>query len=283
MSWTNRTTVKTHLQDSQADTLHFENEPVTLEGLAATPLLHRLLTENSETVKWCALNAPTVDNSITLTGTDWSDLAHSNIVPDSVVVTLDERLSQMYVAEKDYIIDAEHGRIRRTSSSSIPTLTTVMVYYLYCTPFQKTTDYTIDHDAGTIARTADGLIPDGATVLVDYDVAAATVSDALIDAAILEAEDKILAHLSSDYGPSSTDQGLKTGATELTLAIVAEAKAMEALSNVTVSNPDNRAAEWLKLAQNLETQAWRTLAPFLYPTARRSPAVRSNLYAADQS
>jgi hypothetical protein len=228
------------------------------------------------------LNAPVSDGPITLTGADWSQLAHANIVPDSVVVALDETLRQMYVAEKDYIIDAEQGRIRRTSTSSIPTLTTVMVYYLYCTLFQKTEDYTIDYDSGTIARVAKGTIPDGATVLVDYDVAAATTSDALIDQAIIEAEDKILAHLSSDYGPSSTDQGLETGATELALALITEAKAMEALTNITLSNPNNRAAEWLNLAQKLETQAWRTLAPFLDPTARRSSVVRSNLYGTEK-
>ncbi|MFH1009689.1 MAG: hypothetical protein V1784_00465 [bacterium] len=283
MSWTNRTTVKTHLQDAEVGVLHYENEPAALSGTEATPLWHRLLTENSETVKWCILNAPVADGPITLTGTNWSDLAHSNILPDSIVVTLDETLSQMYVQEKDYIVDTEQGRIRRTSSSSIPSETQVYVYYLYCALFQKTTDYAIDYDAGTLARVLNGAIPDGATVLVDYDVAAATVSDALIDQAIVEAEDKILVHLSSDYGPSSTDQGLKTGATELTLAIVAEAKAMEALADVTLSNPDNRAAEWLKLAQKLETQAWRTLAPFLDPTARRSSVVRSNLYGTDQS
>jgi len=282
MSWTNRTTVKTHLQDAQTDILHFEDEPITLNGTTAAPLLHRLLTEDSETVKWCILNAPVSDGPITLTGTDWSQLAHANIVPDSVVVALDETLSQMYVAEKDYIIDGEQGRIRRTSSSSIPSQTEVYVHYLYCALFQKTTDYVIDYDAGTIARAANGAIPDGATVLADYDVAAATTSDALIDQAIVEAEDKILAHLSSDYNPSSTDQGLKTGATELALALIAEAKAMEALANITLSNPNNRAAEWLNLAQKLETQAWRTLAPFLDPTARRSSAVRSNLYATDE-
>jgi len=281
MSWTNRTTVKTHLQDAQTDIFHFEDEPITIEGTTPAPLSHRLLLEDSETVKWCILNAPVSDGPITLTGTDWSDLAHTNIAPDSVVVTLDETLSQTYMLEKDYIIDYEQGRIRRTSSSSIPSQTVVKVFYLYYAPFQKTTDYTMDYDAGTIARVTDGAIPDGATVLVDYDAAAATVSDALIDQAIVEAEDKILAHLSSDYGPSSTDQGLKTGATELALALVAEAKAMEALANVTLSNPDNRAAEWLKLAQKLETQAWRTLAPFLDPTARRSSVVRSNLYGTE--
>ncbi len=281
MSWTNRTTVKTHLQDSEIGVLHHEDEPIILNGTTPAPLSHRLLTEDSETVKWCILNAPVADGPVTLSGVEWSDLAHSNIVPDSVVVTLDETLGLMYVQEKDFIVDAEQGRIRRTSSSSIPSETQVYVYYLYCALFQKTTDYAMDYDAGTIARVTDGAIPDGATVLVDYDVAAATVSDALVDEAIIEAEDKILAHLSSDYGPSSTDQGLKTGATELTLAIITEAKAMEALANITLSNPDDRAAEWLNLAQKLEAQAWRTLAPFLDPTARRSPAVRSNLYATD--
>lgn len=281
MSWTDRSIVKTHLQNAEVGSLHFEDEPVTLEGTTATALTHRLLTEDSETVKWCTLKLPVTDGPITLVDTDWSDLAHGNIVPDSVLVALDETLTQVYVREKDYIVDNEQGRIRRTETSSIPSPMDVMVYYLYDTPFGKTTDYTIDYDAGTLARVDGGDIPDGATVLVDYDVAAATISDALIDQAIVEAEDKILAYLSSDYGPSSDDQGLETGATELTLAIIAEAEAMEALQNEVLSGPDDRAAEWLKLTQKLETQAWRTLAPFLDPTARRGPVVRSNLYGTE--
>jgi hypothetical protein len=282
MSWTDRSTVKTHLQDARTDSLHFEDEPATLEGTTAAVLAHRFLTEDSETVKWCTLKTPTADGPIMLEGTDWSDLAHADIVPDSVVVSLDETLTQVYVREKDYIIDNEQGRIRRTETSTIPSLIPLMVYYLYYAQFQKTTDYTIDYDAGLLTRVDEGSIPDGATVLVDYDVAAATIGDALIDQVIVEAEDKILVHLSSDYGPSSTDQGLKTGATELALAIIAEAMAMEALQNELLSNADNRAAEWLGLAQRLEVQAWRTLAPFLDPTARRGPVVLSNLYGTEE-
>lgn len=282
MSWTDRSIVKTHLQDARIDSLHVEDEPATLEETAAAVLAHRLLTEDSETVKWCTLKKPTADGPIVLEDTDWSDLAHANIVPDSVLVALDETIFQVWVCEKDYIIDYEQGRIRRTETSSIPSEIPVMVYYLYYTPFQGTTDYTIDYDAGLLTRVDGGSIPDGATVLVDYDVAAATISDALIDQAIVEAEDKILVHLSSDYGPSSPDQGLKTGATELTLAIVAEAMALEALQNELLSNAEDRAAEWLALAQKLEVQAWRTLAPFLDPTARRSPVVRSNLYGTEE-
>ncbi len=282
MSWTNRTTVKTHFQDAETGILHIENESATLSGTDETVLSHRLLTEDSETVKWCTLKAPVADGLILLDGTDWENLAHSNILPYSVVVALNETLSTIYVDEKDYIIDREQGRIRRTASSSIPSQTNVMVYYLYDTPFVKTTDYTIDYDAGTLTRVDDGGIPDGATVKVDYDIAAVSLSDALIDQAIVEAEDKILTHLSTDYNASSPDQGLKTGATELAIAIIAEAKAMEALAHETLSNPNNRAEQWLELATKLERQAWRTLAPFLDPTARRSSVVRSNLYGTDE-
>lgn len=281
MSWTDKTTVKTHFKNAETGCLHFENEPVTLESTTTASLLHRLLGEDSETVKWCTLKTPASDGPITLSGADWEDLTHSNIKPQTVLVSLNIMTSHMYVEEKDYIIDYEQGRIRRTSSSTIPDPTPVMVYYLYDTVFDKTDDYTIDYDAGTLTRVSDGDIPDGATVLVDYDVSMPNISDALIEQAITEAEDKILAHLSTDYGPSSTDQGLKTGATELTIAIVAEAEAMKALTCPELSDADNRAQQWMELSKQLELQAWRTLAPFLDPTVRRSSIVQSNLYGTE--
>ena len=65
--------------------------------------------------------------------------------------------------------------------------------------------------------------PDGAAVLVDYTVTAGCVEDDLVDQAITEAEDIILRSLAEEYNASSTNQGLKTGATELALSIICRA------------------------------------------------------------
>jgi hypothetical protein len=69
--------------------------------------------------------------------------------------------------------------------------------------------------------------------------------------------------LKDDYSASSTDQGLKTGATELTLAIVANAKAMDMMLKLPSDDADGAARQWRDMSMRYEAQAWRTLDRFL--------------------
>lgn len=274
-NWTNSALVKTHLLDAFEGSIHFEDLEVTLEGTTASDLPHRLLTPSSETVKWCIGVTPT-EETPTLTDEDWSNLAQDDIVPGSVLVALHPILTNVYAEGEDFIVDYEGGRIRRATGSGIATPMPVYVWYLYFFAFTITTDYLIDYEAGTLTRAGGGGIPSGATILIDYNVAATDIASSLIDNAILQAEDKILGRLSSAYGAGSSDQGLKTGATELTLSIIAQALAIYQLQHETLDVPDDRAHQWRQLASNFENQAWQTLAPFLDPTPRRAPQSHPN-------
>lgn len=273
--WTTPTLVKDHLLHVFTGALHFEDEEVKLVGTTPTALQHRRLSAGSEVVKWNIGKIP-IEDTVTMTGTTPESLTYGNIVKGSVFVALHPILTTTYVEEKDYIVDYLKGTIQRTSTSTIISATTVYVWYLYSTLLILTTDYTIDYETGELTRVAGWGIPDGATVLIDYDVEMSTIADALIDAAIVEAEDKILLHLSASYTIASGDQGLKTGSMELAISIITQALAIYALQFPSLTDSDQRAEEFRQLSLRFENQAWRTLAPFLDPTARVGPVRKAN-------
>lgn len=273
-NWTTNELVKTHLLNPFQGSLHFENQEVVLTDTDETSLAHRLITDNSETVKLILLSTLSKE-SVTLTDEDWESLAQDDIAPDTVLLATHELLSTVYVEGDDYIVDYELGKIRRSNTTSIANPATLTIWYKYFHAYIKTTHYTIDYDAGTLARVG-ATIPNGATVLIDYDVSAADIAETLVTNAVLQAEDKILYLLSDDYGAASGDQGLITGATELALSIVMQALSIYLLQHSTIEGPHSRATEFRNLSWKLEKQAFETLSPFLDPTIRRSPTTKTN-------
>ncbi len=276
MSWTDANTVKTHLMQSEIAAGTVENEEHTLWGTDAVQLHSTLITSGSEEVKTIDLGSPYSQGALTLTGSNWANFDHSDIVPESVTAAADPHRATVYVEGTDYIVDYENGRVRRAAGSAIGDGASVYFWYLYYTVHIKDTDYTIDYDAGTIIRIDAAGIANGGIVYIDYETTASTASDALIADAITQAEDKILARLSAEYGADSGDQGLKTGATELAVAIVCNAKAMDIMNRVHSGASDDMAKQWRELSQRYEVQAWRTLAPFLAKPAVRGGRTKVN-------
>ncbi|MBU1881042.1 hypothetical protein KKA08_03345 [bacterium] len=276
MSWTTLATIRKHLSDAEVASTTIENQEQVLIGTDQVQLLHKSLTTASEEVKSIDLASPHSAGGLSLSGVSWLNLAHANLVPETVVVAADQALETVYVEGSDYVVDYENGKIKRVSGSSIPDETTSYIWYFYFTIHTKDTDYEIDYSGGKLNRIAIGAIPDGATVFVDYTTSAGTVTDDLINQAITEAEDKILARLQEDYSASSTDQGLKTGATELSLTIVCNAKAMDMMLKLPSDESDGAARQWAELSRRYERQAWKTLDRFLQPRAWRGAQAISN-------
>ena len=270
MSFTTALLIKKHLLTSPFPELVIRNHPVTLTEMDPVELPHHNLVSESDVVKWDTHAAPVADNSVTLKSEEWQNINHAQVVPGTVLVTLSEALTTIYVEELDYQVDYAAGRIRRLAGGSIPDYQLVLIYYSYYSLFERGTDYTIDSENGILTRREDGDIPNGASVLVDYTVTSGTVEDDLIAEAITEAEDVIVRFLAPEYNASSADQGLKTGATELALSIICRAQAMEALARRATSDVSGRAKEWQQLARMYEQKAWQTLAPFLLPMSLRS-------------
>ncbi len=276
MSWTTVEIVRKHLLETANPEATVEDEQHVLTGTDAVTLANAAITTGSEEVKTIDLGSPYSAGAQTLTGTAWSNLPHANLTPDSAVVTADLALDTVYIEGTDYVMDYELGKIKRVSGGAIPDGGTVYVWYFYYTVHQKDTDYTFDYDAGTLARFDGGAIADGSAVFVDYATSAGTVAEGLIEEAILEAEDKITARLAAGYPSDPVEQGIVTGATELALAIVCNAKAMDLMLKLPSDEADGAAAQWREMSRRYEAQAWSTLDRFLAARARRGSAAVRN-------
>ena len=276
MSFTNPDTIKIHLLNNAFGEFPVRRYPVQLTEYDEVALPHHPLIAESDAVKWDTAIEPTLEGPISLNSFDWAVLNAQHLVEGSAIVSLTAGLDTVYREELDYQVDAENGRIRRAAGGTIPDGQTVYVHYYAYTLFERDSDYEINSVQGTIRRASGSAIPDGANVLVDYAVPAGSVTDALIEQAITEAEDRIVRALAEGYDENSTDQGLATGATELALAILARDQAAEVLARLDSSDSASRARQWESLAESFETRAWRVLAPFLDPYALRSPEVRSH-------
>lgn len=276
MSWTDLATVRKHLSDAEVAATVIENEEHILSGTDQVQLAYKSLASNSEEVKTVDLASPYSEGATVLSGTNWVNLDHQDLVPDTVVVAGDQALDTIYIEGTDFVVDDELGRIKRVAGTSIPDGGTVYIWYFYYTIHVKDTDYEIDYSGGKLNRIDGGGIADGSTVYVDYSTSAGTVTDDLITEAITEAEDKILARLKDEYSASSTDQGLKTGATELALAIVCNAKAMDIMIKNPSDESDGAAKQWRALSKRYERQAWRTLDRFLKARTWRGATSQTN-------
>jgi len=276
MSWTTLAIVRKHLQETSTPASSVEDEQHVLNGTAQTQLDHASITSGSEEVKTMDLASPYAAGAVVLPGTNWRNLPHENLAPNTAVVSSDLALNTVYIEGTDYVLNYELGRIKRVTGSAIPDGGTVYVWYFYYTVHSRGVDYLMDYSGGKISRIDGGGIADGSTVYVDYITSAGTVADELINEAITEAEDKILARLKEGYSGSSTDQGLKTGATELALAIICNAKAMDMMLKAPSDDADGAALQWRGMSGRYETQAWATLDRFLKARSRRGPSAVRN-------
>lgn len=277
MSWTDTATIKKHLMQSDVAISTVENEEHTLWAEDEAQLHSAVITEASETIKTIDLNQPYEEGAKILSGTSWRTLSRAEITPGSMVVADDAIRSNIYIEGTDYVIDYDEGKIRRVAGGSIADGGTVYVWYLYYTVHVKDTDYTIDYTDGSLARIAGGGIADGGIVYADYTTTASTIPDALISEAVTEAEDKILARLADGYDGSSSDQGLKTGATELAISIICNAKAMDIMNRLHSNDSDNMAEQWRELSERYARQAWETLSRFLSKPSLRAARTKINL------
>ena len=277
MSWTDTATIKKHLMQSDVAIGTVENEEHTLWAEDEVQLHSAVITESSEAIKTIDLNQPYEEGAKILSGTGWRSLAHAEITPGSMVAADDVIRSNIYIEGTDYVVDYDEGKIRRVSGGSISDGGTVYLWYLYYTVHTKDTDYTIDYTDGSLARIAGGGIADGGIVYADYTTTASTIPDALISESITEAEDKILARLTDNYDGSSSDQGLKTGATELAISVICNAKAMDIMNRLHSNDSDNMAKQWREMSGRFARQAWETLSRFIKKPGLRAARTKINL------
>jgi hypothetical protein len=276
MSWTTLAVIRKHLQETGVAATAIEDEEHVLIGTDPVQLEHMSISANSEVVKTIDLGSPHPAGAVTLTGTSWRALAHANLVPNTVVAAADQALNTVYIEGTDYVVDYEEGKVKRVAGTAIPDGASVYIWYFYYTVHVRDTDYQLDYGSGRLSRIDGGSIADGSTVYVDYTTSAGTVTDDLINEAILEAEDKIQARLGDGIVTDTPEQGIITGATELALAIICNAKAMDMMLKLPSDQADGAANQWRAMSQRYEEQAWATLDRFLQARSRRGPAAVQN-------
>jgi len=277
MSWTTSAIIKKHLFDLDRQPTEYRDVEVRLNsaGVGYTP--HRGLVSGSEKVKRPVSMTPTEQSGVTLNGETWVQLSYDNLVPRQLIVAADNGLSTVYQLDKDYAFNPDGGKVRRIDGGDITDGASVEILYQRYEVLTRDSDYTIDYDTGGLTAKTGGSLEPETAIWVDYRTSAASGADQLIDEAIAEAEDKILGNLKDDYDASSTDQGIKTGATELTLAVICRGLASRSLSD-GLSSAENRSHGWRELARQYELAAWRTLRPFL-----KSPQIVQGLKKSNQS
>lgn len=274
MPFTSPQLVRAHLSGLRAGDLPVNDVPIILTAADPVQLPHVGLIESSVTVK--ALRAEAPEREDVLLTPDWVNLAYPNIVPRSVIVASDASQTTVYVENTDYIIDYIGGRIRRISGSAIPVGGTVSVWYDSYHIYAAGDDYTLDALAGLIQRNPTGAIADGQTVLVDYKVGLGTISDAVIENAINEVDDAILAILDPGYNDQPAP-GIVIGATHWAVAAICRMQAAATLTEAEVLTlgTHNLARVWLDLADRYENSGRERLARFAVPHTTLRSAKRN--------
>jgi len=277
MAFTNIDLVKKHILEHELGTIRKENVACRLEGETPFQLPHVLILPGSEKVKAKEQNLPTQE-SISFASSDTVQLSHQELIPDTVVVANDSSLGEIYVENVDYSIDYDNGNVTRLSSGSIPAGSSVVIWYLYFRIYTRDADYEMDYTKGQINRKSSGDIEDGQWVLVDYTVEFALLSDEVMENAIKEANDQVLKYIDPSY-TSSTDRSLVTAETYLTVSILCNIKAMEAMTqNVTAGTgwqAHSVSLAWSKMSSTYRERAYQLLKNF-----RKDPGGFCSPYAA---
>ena len=275
MTWTDEDTVKKHLLSLDQQPVEYSDVPVQLDANGSGILPHRGIVSDSERVKTMVQLAPFSQSGITLNGETWVQLNYSDLVPEQIVASVDDGLQTVYQLDVDYCFNPADGEIRRVAGGSIADGASIQAYYQRYEIMFRTVDYTIDYSYGTISKVSGGGLIPQTTIWIDYELTAESAIDELLPEALDEVEDKILARLKSEYDENSSEQGLTTGATELTLAVVCRGLASRALSDGQTA-AEGRSRGWRNLAEQYETLAWQTLRPFLRVPVATGGAKRGN-------
>lgn len=242
--WTDSDVIKAHLQGLDVTIPDVFDCRVILNGLNESQLPGTNIGENSEVVKIQRTETPDV-TTIILTGSV-ETVVYPFLVKDELVVASDAIMTTVYVENRDYIVDYTSGTIRRASTgSTIVSGASVYVWYVAYEVTMKDIDYRVNYDDGTIRRIGGTTIPEGAEVFVDYRTGTETVTDALIERAIIEAETFMYDRL--DNPEVIENASIVSAANYYALAIICLSMAIKELKTRTAT-ADTLSKQWRDLA-----------------------------------
>jgi len=262
MAFTNLALVKKHIIEHSVGSELIRGLSFQLSDDAYIQLPHANLKVHSEKVKGKESFSPSKEK-VSFESDGKASLSHSELIPDSVVVASDSSLGEIYTENVDYSVDYETGGITRIQSGSIPDERTAVVWYLFYRVYQREVDYKIDYVNGKIKRLSSGVIENGQWVILDYQIEFGSLLDEAIENAIGEAHERVLKFIDPSYH-NSTDQGLVTAETYLSVSIVCNIKANQAKSSKMLSGTQANflSKGWERLADIYRKQAFLILSDF---------------------
>ncbi|HEX9750935.1 MAG TPA: hypothetical protein VGB22_06610 [candidate division Zixibacteria bacterium] len=266
MAFTSPELVRRHLTQLRVGEAAISDFAVTLDGIEAIGLAHGGLVSGSVIVK--ALRPPSLIRETVTLASDWVNLSHQRLIPDAVVVAADSSLGTVYSENTDFIVDYDDGRIKRLAAGSIVSPQTVTVWYEYYHQYVEGDDYAISLTTGELSRRSTGAIADGQRVLVDYLVALGTVSDEVIDTAISDVGDAVLAMIDPQYRDVPTP-GIVIGETHWAVAAVCRMRAVATLADAGLLSSQSRAVSqtWMEIAAQYEESGRVRLSRFAAPVS----------------
>lgn len=265
MAFTSIDLVRAHLAGIRQGEFAVREIAVVLNGLDASQLPHTGIDETSIVVKALRSNMPEFESRAL--GNGWVILNHPQLIPGTVLVASDSSLGIVYTENVDFIVDAPGGRVKRLSSGAISELQAVSVWYSYYHVYAEGDDFALDAAQGRMTRKSGGSIADGQQVLVDYSVQLGTIADDVIEQAINESAEAVLALVSDTYHDDPAP-GLVIGATHLAVAHLARMRAAAALSE-SGSASRSTAQDWLDIATRYDQTARAFLSRFANPLSTR--------------
>ncbi|MBI5869028.1 MAG: hypothetical protein HZB43_12210 [candidate division Zixibacteria bacterium] len=274
MPFTSPELVRAHLSDLRLGEITVDGIAITLSGTQAASLPHGGIALSSVSVKADRSAAPARESRSL--SADWVALSHAQLVPGTALVASDGSLTVVYVENEDYIVDCVSGRLRRLAIGAIANGQPVEIWYRFFHVYTLGDDFTVDPTAGTVTRKSSGAIADGQTVLVDYRVPLGAVPDSVIERAVAEASESVLAMIDPRHAEEPVN-AIIIGETHWAVAAVCRIRAAASLTESGAAVPAGRAAAqvWLELAANYDRAGREHLTRFAAPIAPLQSAKRT--------
>lgn len=285
MPLTDLETIKKLIQAEEVFIPDIRNERAALALFERSQMNHSNIVEGTEVVKIIRTAVP-IKNAVnpTLTDQDAFNLVSGKIVPDTVVVADDALLTTVYVENDDYIIDYDLGTIERTNiGTTIGNGATVHVWYVPFVVLTGGSDYNFHHSEGQLNRRAGTTIPTKAMVFIDYTHAEGLPSDTLIVEMITEMESFIEPRLKPGFTLASSDEGLKTAASNYVMWGLCLALSFRELNVGGKDNSDDLAKRWQDLSKLYMGAAQQMFGKYLRTSTQQWGGMVQNRFVKDRT
>lgn len=257
MSYTSAEQLRLHLVTPYPVSSRVSSQPVVVDASTAVPFFNGGVDAGSIKVK--SIRTNNLSRTTVMLAGGKGSFSTAAVVGGSVVVADNSSLRTVYTENLDYIVDYEAETIATKSGGGISASQTVTIWFLPFTVLSSGIDYTVDSQQGSLKRISAGTIGVGEIVYVDYSPRFATIDEAVLTAAALEANALIEAEVDPDKAFTG-DAVIQAAATYRALDVVCRTAAARELARQL--GDDSVSQMWVKLAEGYAERAERLVRGF---------------------